>query len=167
MVDSLVTLAYGLWRNSRTEFSVRSSSPAQQSDRRSPRSNTVSKHFNRAKFDFFRLGHWRQTVRWCGRQMALEETWPFVWADESFHKRFPVAPGIECVVSEIDIFISSSGNFNIITLDLMKKFKNTARSTWLLRSREGTTRSIRLSWRIGWHESRLHQASEYLFHFPC
>ena len=35
-------------------------------------------------------------------------------------------------VSVIDIFISSSGNFNIITLDHMKKLKNIARSTWLL-----------------------------------
>ena len=49
--------------------------------------------------------------------MALEENWPFLSADESFFKRCAVAPGIESVVSEIDIFMSSSGNFNIITLD--------------------------------------------------
>ena len=53
--------------------------------------------------------------------MALEETWPFVWAVESFLKRCAVAPGIESVVSEIDIFISYSGNINIITLGHIKK----------------------------------------------
>ena len=91
--------AYGLWRNSRTEFSVRSSSPAQQSDRRSPRSNTVSKHFNRAKFDFFRLGHWRQTVRWCGRKRTLEETWPFVWptSRSTSVSRWRLALGVSCL----------------------------------------------------------------------
>merc|ERR1712135_1734 len=38
---------------------------------------------------------------------------------------FQVA-AIESVVSEIDIFVSSTGNFNIITLDHMKKMKNNA-----------------------------------------
>ena len=33
---------------------------------------------------------------------------------------------IESVVSEIDIFISSSGNFNIITSEHMKSMKNNA-----------------------------------------
>merc|ERR1712147_88464 len=33
---------------------------------------------------------------------------------------------IEKVVGEIDIFVTTTGNFNIITLDMMKKMKNNA-----------------------------------------
>ena len=43
-------------------------------------------------------------------------------------------------VSEIDIFLFSTGNFNIIALGYMKKLKNIARSTRLLRRLGGTTR---------------------------
>merc|ERR1712046_520049 len=34
--------------------------------------------------------------------------------------------GLESVVGEVDIFVSSTGNFNIITLEHMKKMKNNA-----------------------------------------
>merc|ERR1711885_88444 len=33
---------------------------------------------------------------------------------------------MESVVGEVDIFVSCTGNFNIVTLDLMKKMKNNA-----------------------------------------
>ena len=69
----------------------------------------------------------------------------------------------ESVVSELDIFISSAGNFNIMTLVRTEKLKRTAcvgntshfenESTWLLRS-------------LGEQENRQHRASEDLFRPP-
>merc|ERR1712118_574640 len=38
---------------------------------------------------------------------------------------FQVAP-LESVVGEIDIFVTTTGNFNIITVDMMRKMKNNA-----------------------------------------
>merc|ERR1712070_88558 len=38
---------------------------------------------------------------------------------------FQVSP-LESVVGEIDIFVTTTGNFNIITVDMMKKMKNNA-----------------------------------------
>merc|ERR1711870_46468 len=35
-------------------------------------------------------------------------------------------PPVEDVVGEIDIFVTTTGNFNIITVDMMKKMKNNA-----------------------------------------
>ena len=55
-------------------------------------------------------------------------------------RRWRNCTSIETAVSEVDIFVSSAGHFNISTLDHMKKLNNTfagntrhltTRSTWL------------------------------------
>ena len=60
------------------------------------------------------------------------------------------------VMPEIDIFVSSKGNFNISTLDHMKKLKNNA-FRWKHRT---LGQRDRLCWleRLGMNESRQHQS---------
>jgi len=59
-----------------------------------------------------------------------------IWEDEAVNLRLDVlhldalegfqVATFEQVVGEVDIFVSCTGNFNIVTLDLMKKMKNNA-----------------------------------------
>merc|ERR1711916_74115 len=63
-------------------------------------------------------------LRGGGARVLISECDP-ICALQACMEGFQVA-AIESVVSEIDIFVSSTGNFNIITLDHMKKMKNNA-----------------------------------------
>merc|ERR1712064_100258 len=63
-------------------------------------------------------------LRGSGARVFIAECDP-ICALQACMEGFQVA-AIESVVSEIDIFVSSTGNFNIITLDHMKKMKNNA-----------------------------------------
>jgi len=63
-------------------------------------------------------------MRGCGARVFISECDP-ICALQACMEGFQVA-AMESVVGEVDIFISSTGNFKIITLDHMKKMKNNA-----------------------------------------
>merc|ERR1711912_85337 len=63
-------------------------------------------------------------MRGCGARVIITEIDP-ICALQACMEGFQVATMEECV-GEIDIFVSTTGNFNIITLDHMKKMKNNA-----------------------------------------
>merc|ERR1711988_104254 len=63
-------------------------------------------------------------MRGCGAQVIVTEVDP-ICALQACMEGFQVAT-FESVVGEVDIFVSCTGNFNIVTLDLMKKMKNNA-----------------------------------------
>merc|ERR1711912_160025 len=63
-------------------------------------------------------------MRGCGARVIITEIDP-ICALQACMEGFQVATMEECV-GEIDIFVTTTGNFNIITLDTMKKMKNNA-----------------------------------------
>merc|ERR1712232_884175 len=63
-------------------------------------------------------------LRGCGARVMTTEIDP-ICALQACMEGFQVATMDE-IVGEIDIFVSSTGNYNIITLDHMKKMKNNA-----------------------------------------
>merc|ERR1711953_694147 len=63
-------------------------------------------------------------MRGCGARVIISECDP-ICALQACMEGFRVA-AMESVVGEIDIFTSATGNFNIITLEHMKKMKNNA-----------------------------------------
>merc|ERR1712139_236593 len=63
-------------------------------------------------------------MRGAGGRVLIAEIDP-ICALQACMEGFQVAP-LESVVGEIDIFVTTTGNFNIITLDMMKKMKNNA-----------------------------------------
>merc|ERR1711988_1987142 len=63
-------------------------------------------------------------LRASGARVMISEIDP-ICALQACMEGFQVA-AMESVVNEIDIFVSATGNFNIITLDHMKKMKNNA-----------------------------------------
>merc|ERR1711927_56671 len=63
-------------------------------------------------------------LRGCGARVMVTEIDP-ICALQACMEGFQVA-ALESVVGEIDIFVSTTGNFNIITLEHMKKMKNNA-----------------------------------------
>jgi adenosylhomocysteinase len=63
-------------------------------------------------------------MRGCGARVIVTEVDP-ICALQACMEGFQVAT-FESVVGEVDIFVSCTGNFNIVTLDLMKKMKNNA-----------------------------------------
>merc|ERR1711881_66893 len=63
-------------------------------------------------------------MRGCGGRVMITECDP-ICALQACMEGFQVAT-MEEVVSEIDIFVSTTGNFNIIRLEHMKKMKNNA-----------------------------------------
>jgi len=63
-------------------------------------------------------------LRGSGARVMVSEVDP-ICALQACMEGFQVA-AMESVVNEIDIFVSATGNFNIITLDHMKKMKNNA-----------------------------------------
>merc|ERR1712199_65883 len=63
-------------------------------------------------------------MRGCGARVIVTEVDP-ICALQACMQSFQVAT-FEQVVGEVDIFVSCTGNFNIVTLDLMKKMKNNA-----------------------------------------
>jgi adenosylhomocysteinase len=63
-------------------------------------------------------------MRGCGGRVMISEIDP-ICALQACMEGFQVAT-LEEVVGEIDIFVTTTGNFNIITLDTMKKMKNNA-----------------------------------------
>merc|ERR1712118_264841 len=63
-------------------------------------------------------------MRGCGARVIVTEVDP-ICALQACMEGFQVA-AFEQVVGEVDIFVSCTGNFNIVTLDLMKKMKNNA-----------------------------------------
>merc|ERR1712183_652791 len=63
-------------------------------------------------------------MRGCGGRVIIAEIDP-ICALQACMEGFQVAP-MESVVGEIDIFVTTTGNFNIITVDMMKKMKNNA-----------------------------------------
>merc|ERR1712017_15680 len=63
-------------------------------------------------------------LRGCGARVIITEVDP-ICALQACMEGFQVA-ALESVVGEADIFVSSTGNFNIITLEHMKKMKNNA-----------------------------------------
>merc|ERR1712118_471007 len=63
-------------------------------------------------------------MRGCGARVIVTEVDP-ICALQACMEGFRVAT-FEQVVGEVDIFVSCTGNFNIVTLDLMKKMKNNA-----------------------------------------
>merc|ERR1739849_23745 len=63
-------------------------------------------------------------LRGCGARVVITEIDP-ICALQACMEGFQVATMDE-IVGEIDIFVSSTGNYNIITLDHMKKMKNNA-----------------------------------------
>merc|ERR1712050_473017 len=63
-------------------------------------------------------------MRGSGARVIISEIDP-ICALQACMEGFQVAP-LERVVSEIDIFVTTTGNFNIITVDMMKKMKNNA-----------------------------------------
>merc|ERR1711968_207285 len=65
-----------------------------------------------------------QAMRGAGSRVIVAEIDP-ICALQACMEGFQVAP-LESVVGEIDIFVTTTGNFNIITLDMMKKMKNNA-----------------------------------------
>merc|ERR1712005_91081 len=65
-----------------------------------------------------------QAMRGAGARVIIAEIDP-ICALQACMEGFQVAP-LESVVGEIDIFVTTTGNFNIITVDMMKKMKNNA-----------------------------------------
>merc|ERR1712060_400998 len=63
-------------------------------------------------------------MRGCGARVIVTEIDP-ICALQACMEGFQVAP-LEAVVGEIDIFVSCTGNYNIIRLEHMKKMKNNA-----------------------------------------
>jgi adenosylhomocysteinase len=63
-------------------------------------------------------------MRGCGAQVMVSEIDP-ICALQACMEGFKVVP-LEDVVGEVDIFTTTTGNFNIITLEHMKKMKNNA-----------------------------------------
>merc|ERR1739848_660814 len=63
-------------------------------------------------------------LRGCGGRVLIAEIDP-ICALQACMEGFQVAP-LESVVGEIDIFVTTTGNFNIIIVDMMKKMKNNA-----------------------------------------
>merc|ERR1711907_678225 len=63
-------------------------------------------------------------LRGCGARVLVTEIDP-ICALQACMEGFQVA-ALESVVGEIDIFVSTTGNFNIIRLEHMKKMKNDA-----------------------------------------
>merc|ERR1711912_52956 len=63
-------------------------------------------------------------MRGCGARVIITEIDP-ICALQACMEGFQVATMDE-IVGEVDIFVSSTGNFNIITVDHMKKMKNNA-----------------------------------------
>merc|ERR1712139_633581 len=63
-------------------------------------------------------------MRGAGGRVIIAEIDP-ICALQACMEGFQVAP-LESVVGEIDIFVTTTGNFNIITVDMMKKMKNNA-----------------------------------------
>jgi adenosylhomocysteinase len=63
-------------------------------------------------------------MRGCGARVIVTEVDP-ICALQACMEGFQVDT-FEAVVGEVDIFVSCTGNFNIVTLDLMKKMKNNA-----------------------------------------
>merc|ERR1711990_1124106 len=63
-------------------------------------------------------------LRGCGARVYITECDP-ICALQACMEGFQVAT-LEEVVGEIDIFVTSTGNFKIITLESMKKMKNNA-----------------------------------------
>merc|ERR1712137_29866 len=63
-------------------------------------------------------------MRGCGARVIITEVDP-ICALQACMEGFQVAT-LESVVGEVDIFISSTGNYKIITLEHMKKMKNNA-----------------------------------------
>merc|ERR1711881_258807 len=63
-------------------------------------------------------------LRGCGARVLITEVDP-ICALQACMEGFQVA-ALESVVGEIDIFVTTTGNFNIITVDHMKKMKNNA-----------------------------------------
>merc|ERR1719475_35351 len=63
-------------------------------------------------------------MRGAGSRVLIAEIDP-ICALQACMEGFQVAP-LESVVGEIDIFVTTTGNFNIITVEHMKKMKNNA-----------------------------------------
>jgi len=63
-------------------------------------------------------------MRGAGARVIVAEIDP-ICALQACMEGFQVAP-LESVVGEVDIFVTTTGNFDIITLDMMKKMKNNA-----------------------------------------
>merc|ERR1711939_1086351 len=63
-------------------------------------------------------------LRGCGARVMITEVDP-ICALQACMEGFQVA-ALESVVGEIDIFVSTTGNYKIITLEAMKKMKNNA-----------------------------------------
>merc|ERR1712230_216922 len=63
-------------------------------------------------------------LRGCGARVIITEVDP-ICALQACMEGFQVAT-MESIVGEVDIFVSCTGNFNIITLEHMKKMKNNA-----------------------------------------
>merc|ERR1711988_899282 len=63
-------------------------------------------------------------MRGSGARVIISECDP-ICALQACMEGYQVAP-LESVVGEIDIFVTTTGNFNIITLEHMKKMKNNA-----------------------------------------
>merc|ERR1711990_838137 len=63
-------------------------------------------------------------LRGAGARVIVAEIDP-ICALQACMEGFQVAP-LESVVGEIDIFVTTTGNFNIITVDMMRKMKNNA-----------------------------------------
>merc|ERR1711939_632640 len=63
-------------------------------------------------------------LRGCGARVFITEVDP-ICALQACMEGFQVAT-LEQVVGEVDIFVSCTGNYNIIKLDMMKKMKNNA-----------------------------------------
>merc|ERR1712036_68804 len=70
------------------------------------------------------MGGCAHAMRGCGARVMVTEIDP-ICALQACMEGFQVAP-LESVVGEIDIFVTTTGNFNIITVDMMKKMKNNA-----------------------------------------
>merc|ERR1711959_796803 len=64
------------------------------------------------------------SMRGSGGRVMISEIDP-ICALQACMEGFQVAP-MESVVGEVDIFVTTTGNFNIITCDHMKKMKNNA-----------------------------------------
>merc|ERR1712149_94492 len=63
-------------------------------------------------------------MRGAGARVIIAEIDP-ICALQACMEGFQVSP-LESVVGEVDIFVTTTGNFNIITVDMMKKMKNNA-----------------------------------------
>merc|ERR1712070_832725 len=61
-------------------------------------------------------------MKGAGARVIISECDP-ICALQACMEGFQVAP-LESVVGEIDIFVTTTGNFNIITVEMMKKMKN-------------------------------------------